>query len=108
MILTKSPTPHAVPYGIVILPNNTPFFCEFGTNKVASLDPSTMKIREYILPAAGAHPRRIALAPDGTVYYTDFARGYLGHFDPSSGTLLKEMVVAGRLGVRTVWNRNHE
>jgi virginiamycin B lyase len=54
MILTKSPTPHAVPYGIVILQNNTPFFCEFGTNKLASIDPSTMKIREYTLPAASA------------------------------------------------------
>jgi virginiamycin B lyase len=67
MILTKLPTSHAVPYGIVILQNNTPFFCEFGTNKVASIDPSTMRIREYTLPAAGARPRRIALAPDGTI-----------------------------------------
>jgi virginiamycin B lyase len=90
MMLAKLPTPHAVPYGIVILPNNTPFFCEFGTNKLGSIDPSTMKIREYPLPAAGARPRRIALAPDGTVYYTDYARGYLGHFDPSDGKLLKE------------------
>jgi virginiamycin B lyase len=90
MTLTKLPTAHAVPYGIVILPNNTPFFCEFGTNKLGSIDPSTMRIREYTLPAAGARPRRIALAPDGTVYYTDFARGYLGHFDASSGKLLKE------------------
>jgi virginiamycin B lyase len=91
MTLTRVPTPHAVPYGIVVLQNNTPFFCEFGANKLASIDPSTMKIREYPLPAAGARPRRIALAPDGTVYYTDFARGYLGHFDPSgNGTLMKE------------------
>jgi virginiamycin B lyase len=90
MTLTKLPTAHAVPYGIVILPNNTPFFCEFGTNKLGSIDPSTMRIREYTLPAAEARPRRLALAPDGTVYYTDFARGYLGHFDVSSGKLLKE------------------
>lgn len=90
MSLAKSPTAHSVPYGIVILPNNTPLFCEFGTNKLASIDPSTMKIREYTLPASGARPRRIALAPDGTVYFTDFARGYLGHFDPSSARLLKE------------------
>jgi virginiamycin B lyase len=88
--LVKVPTPHAVPYGIVILPNNTPVFCEFGTNKLGSIDPGTMKISEYTLPAAGARPRRIALAPDGTIYYTDFARGYLGHFDPSGGRLLKE------------------
>jgi virginiamycin B lyase len=90
MILTKLPTPHAVPYGIVILPNNTPIFCEFGTDKLGTIDPRTMRIREYSLPAAGARPRRIALAPDGSIYYTDFARGYLGHFDPSAGRLLKE------------------
>ena len=89
MSLTKVPTPHAVPYGVVILQDNTPFFCEFGSNKLGHLDPSTMKIREYTLPT-GAHPRRIALAPDGTIYYTDYARGYLGHFDPVSATLLKE------------------
>ncbi len=90
MTLAKSPTPHAVPYGIVVTHNNVPFFCEFGTNKLASIDPNTMKIREYNLPATGARPRRIALAPDGTIYYTDFARGYLGHFNPASEKLLKE------------------
>jgi hypothetical protein len=34
MALVKVPTAHAVPYGIVILPNNTLIFCEFGTNKL--------------------------------------------------------------------------
>lgn len=95
MSLAKVPTAHAVPYGIVVLPNGTPFFCEFGSNKLGSIDPGTMKIREFTLPTQGAHPRRIALAPDGTIYYTDFARGYLGHFDPSRGTLLKEWMSPG-------------
>jgi virginiamycin B lyase len=95
MTLTKSPTPHAVPYGIVVTQNNVPLFCEFGTNKLAGIDPNTMTIREYNLPATSARPRRIALAPDGTVYYTDFARGYLGHFDPVSGRLLKEWASPG-------------
>jgi virginiamycin B lyase len=90
MTLTQLPTPHAVPYGIVILKDGTPFFCEFGTDKLASIDPNTMEVREYGLPAADARPRRIALAPDGSIYYTDFARGYLGHFDPSAGKLLQE------------------
>jgi virginiamycin B lyase len=98
MTLTKVPTSHAVPYGIVVLQNNTPLFCEFGSNKLASIDPHTMKITEYTLPAAGAHPRRIALSPDGTIYYTDYARGYLGHFDPSTGTLLKEWMSPGGAG----------
>ena len=95
IILTKSPTPHAVPYGIVVAQNNVPFFCEFGTNKLASIDPISMKIREYTLPAESARPRRIALSADGTIYYTDFARGYLGHFDPISGKLLKEWASPG-------------
>ena len=95
MTLASVPTQHAVPYGIVILPNNTPLFCEFGTNKLGSIDPQTMKVREYTLPAEGARPRRIALAPDGTVYYTDYARGYLGHFDPTTGKLLNEWASPG-------------
>jgi virginiamycin B lyase len=98
MILTKSPTAHAVPYGIVVTQNDLPFFCEFGTNKLASVDPNTMRIREYTLPAANARPRRIALAPDGTIYYTDFARGYLGHFDPVDGKLMKEWASPGGTG----------
>lgn len=98
MILTKSPTAHAVPYGIVVTQNDVPFFCEFGTNKLASIDPNTMRIREYTLPAANARPRRIALAPDGTIYYTDFARGYLGHFDPVGGKLMKEWASPGGTG----------
>ena len=98
MTLAKSPTPHAVPYGIVVLPTNAPFFCEFGTNKLATVDPSAMTVHEYTLPNKGARPRRIALAPDGTVFYTDFARGYLGHFDPASGRLLKEWPSPGGSG----------
>jgi streptogramin lyase len=75
--------------------HNTPFFCEFGTNKLARIDPSTMRVREYSLPPADARPRRIALAPEGTIYYSDFARGYLGRFDPSGGKLPKEWLSPG-------------
>ena len=96
--LAKSPTPHAIPYGIVVLPSNAPFFCEFGTNKLATVDPKTMSIHEYPLPNAAARPRRLALAPDGTIFYTDFARGYLGHFDPGAGKLLKEWPSPGGSG----------
>jgi len=95
MTLTKVPTPHAIPYGIVILPTNTPFFCEFGTNKLGTIDTRTMAVHEYRLPNANARPRRLALAPDGTIFYTDYARGYLGHFDPVAGKLLKEWASPG-------------
>ena len=81
--LIEVPTPHAIPYGIVVTPAGVPYFCEFGTNKLASIDPKTLAITEYTMPE-GAHPRRLALASDGTIFYSDYARGYLGHFNPAT------------------------
>ena len=78
--LKQVPTPQAVPYGIAVLPSGVPYFCEFGTNKIASIDPKNMGITEYKMPE-GSRPRRLAVAPDGSIYYSDFERGYLGHFD---------------------------
>jgi virginiamycin B lyase len=91
-----TPTQHAVPYGIVVTQDGVPFFCEFGTNKLASIDPHSMTIREYPLPE-GARPRRLALASDGTIYYSDYQRGYLGHFDPKTSKQ-EEMALARRIG----------
>ncbi len=82
--LKEVPTPKAVPYGIVVSSKGVPYFCEFGTNKLASVDPERMEITEYTLPA-GAHPRRLAITKDDVIYYTDYARGYLGRFDTQTG-----------------------
>jgi virginiamycin B lyase len=71
----------------VVTPSGLPYFCEFGTNKLASIDPKTLQITEYPLPNASSRPRRLALAPDSTIYFTDYARGYLGHFNPETGTI---------------------
>jgi virginiamycin B lyase len=70
---------------MVITSKGTPYFCEFGANKVASIDPATMAIREYALPQTEARPRRIAVTPNDIIWYTDYARGYLGRFDPETG-----------------------
>src|SRR5437588_11768194 len=78
------PTPHAIPYGIAVTRSGVPYFCEFGSSKLASIDPKTLTITEYAVPNSGARPRRIAVAPDDTIYYTDYERGYLGHFDPAT------------------------
>jgi virginiamycin B lyase len=61
------------------------FFDEFGTNKIGSIDPKTLQIREYPLPNPESRPRRIAITSDDVVWYTDFSRGYLGRLDPQSG-----------------------
>src|SRR5206468_2143630 len=63
------------------------YFDEFNSNKIGELDPKTMAIKEYVLPAAGARPRRIAIAKDDIVYYSDYGRGYLGRLDPKTGTV---------------------
>jgi virginiamycin B lyase len=78
-------TPRSLPYGIWMDAKDRPWFCEFGANKLAMIDPVTMKIEEHVLPDAGARPRRLAITSDGGVWYGDYTRGYLGHFDPASG-----------------------
>jgi virginiamycin B lyase len=60
-------------------------FLEFGTNKIATVDPNTMAIKEYALPNAASRPRRFALTPDDAVWYADFSRGYLGRLDLATG-----------------------
>lgn len=81
--LKHPPTPHSLPYGITINSKGIPFFCEFGTNKLASISPDSMQITEYELPK-GARPRRLAITGDNMVYYTDYQRGRLGRLDPKT------------------------
>jgi virginiamycin B lyase len=57
----------------------------FGTNKLATVDPATLQLKEFALPNAETRPRRIAITPDDMVWYVDYARGALGRFDPKTG-----------------------
>jgi virginiamycin B lyase len=82
--LKLAPTKDALPYGIQINNKGVPFFCEFGTNKLAKIDPHNLQITEYPL-AEGARPRRLAIAADDAVYFTDYQGGNLGRLDPVSG-----------------------
>jgi virginiamycin B lyase len=82
--LVNVPTANAHPYGIQVNSQGIPFFCEFFTNKLASIDPKTMAIREYPLPE-GVRPRRLAIDGNDLVYFTDYERGHLGRLDPKTG-----------------------
>ena len=92
--LKSLPTPNSHPYGIAINGRGVPFFCEFGTNKLAAIDPGTMGITEYALPM-GARPRRLTIVEGDIVYYTDFARGYLGRLDPHGGSVEERVSPGG-------------
>jgi virginiamycin B lyase len=84
IIVKRVATSHALPYGMAVNFRGVPFFCEFGTNKLASINPETMEITEYLLPK-GARPRQLAIASNDKVYYSDYARGYLGELDLTTG-----------------------
>ena len=70
---------------MIVSSNGVPFFVEFGTNKIASIDPGTMAIREYTLTNEDTRPRRVAIDNDDVLWYSDYSRGYLGRFDPKTG-----------------------
>jgi len=83
--LIEVPTENARPYGIKVDSAGRPWIALLGTNKLATVDPSTMELREIALPRPDAHPRRLDVLSDGTVWYVDYVQGYLGRYDPSAG-----------------------
>jgi len=99
--IAACPDANAVPYGIVAAPSGAIYFCEFGTNKLASIDPKTMTITEYALPNTGSRPRRLALAPDGTIYYADYARDFWGISIPQRSALKNGLRPAERVRIPT-------
>ena len=86
------------PYGIVMDAAGQPWFCEFGTNKIAMVDPSTLRLTEFTLPD-GARPRRIAITSDQAVWYVDYARGFLGRLDPATGKVEEWASPSGKLAL---------
>ncbi|MGQ0732601.1 MAG: Vgb family protein [Acidobacteriota bacterium] len=93
--LVASNTPNSRPYGIVVDSKGRPYFDLFGTNKIGRIDPESMDIDEYTLPA-GARPRRIAVTADDVIWYTDYARGFLGRLDPATREVTEFASPAGR------------
>ena len=88
--LIKLPTARARPYGIVVDQNDRPWFTEFGTNKIGTVDPQStvdprsMELEEIALPREGARPRRLAITSDGAIWYVDYRGGFLGRIDPAT------------------------
>ena len=96
------------PYGIRINSQGTPWYVDFRGNRIASIEPSTMAIKEITLPDPAARPRRIAITADDAVWYTDFARGYIGRYDPKTGAIREWLSPGGRqsapYGIASVGN----
>lgn len=81
-------TPRSRPYGIIMDQDMmTPWAVLFGTNKLATVDPSTMELTEIELPNEDTRPRRLAQTSDGVIWYGDYSRGYIGSFNPENGEM---------------------
>lgn len=72
------------PYGIKLDSKGRVWANLFGTDKIVSIDPATLKAEEITLPRPNARTRRIEVTSDDAVWYVDYAGGYLGRYDPSA------------------------
>src|SRR4030095_13400661 len=82
-----SPRPSWRPYGIVITSRGVPWVACNGSNRLASLDPVTMEVREYPTPTPASRIRRLDVMSDDRLAYVDSARGYIAIMDPKTGTV---------------------
>lgn len=91
------PTQRARPYGIIMDKNMvTPWIVLFGTHKLATVDPESMKLREIDLPNQESRPRRLAQTSDGMIWYGDYSRGYIGNYNPANGEIKEWEMPSGK------------
>ncbi|MDX2263256.1 MAG: hypothetical protein SFU84_16310 [Gemmatimonadales bacterium] len=88
-----------LPYGIVIDAKGTPWFCEFGSNTLVSINPRTLALSRFALAHERTRPRRIAPTSDGAIWYVDYARGFLGRLDPATKAVKEWASPAGALSL---------
>jgi virginiamycin B lyase len=79
-------TPRALPYGLKQNSQGTIWISYNGSNKLASMDPVTMEVKEFPLPE-GSRSRRLAITSDDTVWYVNSALGRLGRMNPTTGEI---------------------
>lgn len=94
--LIKVTTPHALPYGIRLAPDGTPWIALLGTNKLAAVNPSTLNLKEYTLLHPDARPRRLEITRDSRIWYADYRRGTIGLYNPATNTNKEWPLSAGR------------
>lgn len=87
--LVGVPTNGARPYGIALDSALQPWVVELGSNKLATVDPVSLELKEIELPRRETRPRRVAVAGDDRVWYVDYAQGFLGRYDPANESVME-------------------
>lgn len=82
---SNRPNAPTYPYGIQVAADGTLWYVDFRGPRIASVNPTTLEIKEITLQNADARPRRIGITQDGAIWWTDFPRGTIGRYDPKTG-----------------------
>jgi virginiamycin B lyase len=78
--------PGQMPYALRFLSDGKqPWFSFWGTNKIATVDPKTMKVTEFVLPDPKTRIRRMGVTSDDMIWYGDWSNGKLSRFNPKTG-----------------------
>jgi virginiamycin B lyase len=74
------------PYALRFLSDQRqPWFSYWGSNKIATVDPDKLELKEYVLPNPKTRIRRMGVTSDDMIWYGDWGTGQLGRFDPKTG-----------------------
>ena len=85
-LMQPAGSPGQQPYSLRFLSDGVqPWFSYWGTNKIATVDPKTLKVTEYVLPDSKTRIRRMGVTSDDMIWYGDWSNGKLCRFNPKTG-----------------------
>src|SRR4051794_23932846 len=80
--------PGQQPYALRFLSDGKqPWFSYWGSNKIATIDPVKLEVKEYVLPDSKTRIRRMGVTSDDMIWYGDWSNGKLARFDPKTGAV---------------------
>src|SRR6266446_4063000 len=78
--------PGQQPYALRFLSDGKqPWFSYWGSNKIATIDPVKLELKEYVLPDPRTRIRRMGVTSDDIIWYGDWGTGKLARFEPKTG-----------------------
>src|SRR5215831_13930230 len=76
------------PYALRFLSDGRqPWFSYWGSNKIATIDPDKLELKEYVLPDARTRIRRMGVTSDDMIWFGNWGTGKLGRLDPKTGAV---------------------
>jgi len=90
--------PGQQPYALKFLSDRRrPWFSYFGSNKMATIDPDTLQLKEFTLPDPKTRIRRMDVTSDDMIWFGDWSNGKLVRFDPKTGATKEYQGPGGQL-----------